>query len=168
MRELLVDSYPRSSRPLNWRLALIENWNYASRYLEPPEYFIDRVRLWRAGDGRLLSFLIRYHDAIYLQVDRRFRDLEAQMLAWAEANWVANDALQTTAFEYDVRRQNVLMGRGYSDLGPTEYVRLYDLGQVRTTSALPRAFRVASVGELGDIAGRIRPTSSTGSPCVLA
>jgi hypothetical protein len=59
MRELLVDSYTHSSRPLNWRLAAIENWNYASRYLEPREYFTDRVRQWRAEGGKLLSFLIR-------------------------------------------------------------------------------------------------------------
>jgi mycothiol synthase len=155
MRELLVDSYTRSSRPHNWRLASIENWNYASRYLEPPEYFTDRVRLWRAGDGELLSFLIRYYDTTYLQVDHRFRDLEPRMLVWAEENWVAEDALQTKAFEYDVVRQNLLMERGYVDLGPTEYVRLYDLKKSRPSPALPDAFRVASVGELGDTAGRI-------------
>jgi hypothetical protein len=27
-------------KPFNWRLALFENWVYASRYSEPPEYFI--------------------------------------------------------------------------------------------------------------------------------
>ena len=35
MRLLLVKSYAVSRKPFNWRLAMAENWNYASRYLEP-------------------------------------------------------------------------------------------------------------------------------------
>jgi hypothetical protein len=33
MRELLVESYATSHKPRNWRLALLENWYYASRYI---------------------------------------------------------------------------------------------------------------------------------------
>ena len=155
MRRLLVDSYARSSRPLNWRLALIDNWYYASRYLEPTEYFTERAQLWWAADGELLSYLIRYYDTTHLQVDCQFRYLESRMLAWAEDHWGAKGTVRTTAFEYDAERNRLLVDRGYVDLGPTEYVRLYDVGQHRPRAALPGGYRVASVGELGDSAGRI-------------
>ena len=45
MRALLVKSYAMSLKPFNWRLAVAENLIYASRYLEPPEYFTSRGHL---------------------------------------------------------------------------------------------------------------------------
>jgi hypothetical protein len=39
MRSLLVNTCLESKKPFNWRLAMAENWNYASRFLEPVEYF---------------------------------------------------------------------------------------------------------------------------------
>jgi hypothetical protein len=51
MRHLLAESYAVSRKPLNWRLAMAENGNYASRYLEP----LDTLCLYRfrgAGSDR--------------------------------------------------------------------------------------------------------------------
>jgi hypothetical protein len=87
MLELLVNSYATSTAPFNWRLAMLENWNHASRYLEPLEYFTRRVHLWRNDTGRLVSFLIRDHDTTHLQVHPAYRFLEAGMLEWAEQHW---------------------------------------------------------------------------------
>jgi len=156
MRELLLNSYAVSTKPFNWRLAMIENWNYASRYLEPWEYFTSRVRLWRNHAGELLSFLIRYYNTTYLQVSPGFRFLEPTMLDWAEAHWSdANHAIHTSAFAYDVQRQELLMQRGYTDAGASAIERLYDLGHTYPEPRLLAGFRVASVAELGDCAGRI-------------
>jgi hypothetical protein len=58
IRELLIKSYLVSRKPLNWRLAMVENWNYASRYLEPIEYFTSRVHLWRNDVGKLVGVSI--------------------------------------------------------------------------------------------------------------
>jgi hypothetical protein len=43
LRELLISSYTGSRAPLNWRLAMLENWYYASRYLEVDVGVIDQV-----------------------------------------------------------------------------------------------------------------------------
>ncbi len=54
-RELLVHSYTVSRTPLNWRLAALENWYYASSYLETEDYFTSRVHLRRAARRCILS-----------------------------------------------------------------------------------------------------------------
>ena len=77
------------------------------------------------------------------------------MLEWAEANWASNSAVQTIAFEYDVERQNLFTQRGYADAGASDCVWLYDLTGTHPEPELPRGFRVASLGELGDYAARI-------------
>ena len=61
MRQLMVEGYLVSRKPFNWRLAMAENWNYASRYLEPLEYFTSRVRLWQSEAGELVVFLTIHH-----------------------------------------------------------------------------------------------------------
>jgi hypothetical protein len=53
VQALLIKSYGVSLKPFNWRPAVFENWVYASRFLEPPEYFTKRVHLWRADAGEL-------------------------------------------------------------------------------------------------------------------
>jgi hypothetical protein len=69
MRALLVKSYAESFKPFNWRLAVTENWIYASRYSEPLEYFTSRVHLWRNVSGELVAFVIRGTNLTNLQVD---------------------------------------------------------------------------------------------------
>ena len=156
MCELLVYSYTVSIKPFNWRLALIENWNYASRYLEPLEYFTSRVHLWRNGTGELVSFLIRYYDKTHLQVHPDYRRLEARMLDWAEGNWSGEEArISTSVYDHDTQRQRLLARRGYEDLGVGEHVRIYDLTGTYPEPLLPPGFRFATLAELGDYAGRV-------------
>ena len=79
MRNLLVTSYLKSRKPLNWRLAMAENWNYTSRYLEPIEYFTSRAHLRRNDAGELVSFLIRDNFLIYPQFHNTCRYIEVEM-----------------------------------------------------------------------------------------
>jgi mycothiol synthase len=162
LRELLLQSYAHSPTPFNWRLALLENWYYASRYLEPLQYFTDRVRLWRNGAGELVSFLIRYYDMTYPQVRPGYRHLEDRMLDWAERHWAGGEArIKTMAYEYDSRRQALLAQRGYENAGVMEEVRLYDLARERPEPVLPPGFRLATMAETGDVAGRIALENAT-------
>lgn len=156
MCELLVYSYTVSKKPFNWRLAQAENWNHASRYLEPLEYFTSRVHLWRDAAGALVSFLIRYYDTTYLQVHPDHRYVEARMLQWAERNWAGAKArISTMGYDHDSQRQRLLAQRGYKDLGVGEHVRIYDLAKTYPEAVLPPGFRFATLAELGDAAGRI-------------
>jgi len=156
MQALLVNSYATSTKPFNWRLAVLENWNHASRYLEPLEYFTSRVHLWRNDTGELVSFLIRDHDTTHLQVHPTYRFLEASMLDWAEHHWAGDKArIQTLAYDHDTERQTRLARRGYQDLGAVEDVRVYDLDRTYPEPVLPSGFCITTIKENGDHAGRI-------------
>jgi ribosomal protein S18 acetylase RimI-like enzyme len=156
LRELLICSYTVSRTPLNWRLAMLENWYYASRYLEPVEYFTSRVHLWRAASGQLVSFLIRYYNMTYLQVLPVYRWLEDPMLDWAEQNWPENKAqIDTLAYEYDHERLAHLKERNYQDQGLVEYVRIYDLACAYPEPVLPPGFQITTQGQHGRDADRV-------------
>jgi GNAT superfamily N-acetyltransferase len=156
MRELLVASYLVNKRPFNWRLAMIENWNYASRYLEPVEYFTSRVHLWRNASGELVSFLIRDNALIYPQVRDGYRFLEAEMFAWAELNWASEvQHTGTMVYDWDIERQNLLTQRGYQNRGAIEDVRIYDLDRTIPEAVIPPGFRITSLAEYGHHSERI-------------
>ncbi|MBN2549292.1 MAG: GNAT family N-acetyltransferase [Anaerolineales bacterium] len=149
--DLAVGSYAHSRQPWNWRVAMLENWSYASRYLEPLEYFTSHVHLWREESGQLAGCLIHYYHLIFPQVSRQHRSLEDAMFVWAEQNWAGESKqIATFVFEHDLERQELLARRGYADRGRVEVVRLYDLGHDRTLPSLPAGFRFAARAELGE------------------
>ena len=156
MRELLVNSYLVSRKPFNLRLAVIENWSHGSRYLEPVEYFTSRVHLWKDDHGDLVSFLIRGNTLTSLQVDYDHRDLEAEMLDWAERHW-AGDQNQISAlvFDWDTERQKLLEQRSYEKHDAIEDVRIYDLARPTPEAKLPPGFRITSMAEYDDPLARI-------------
>jgi ribosomal protein S18 acetylase RimI-like enzyme len=156
MRELLAQSYLVSRKPLNWRLAMAENWNYASRYLEPIEYFASRVHLWRSDTGKLISFLIRDSSLIYLQVDYSHRDAEARMADWAERHWAGNNTrIGTMVYDWDIERQRLLAQRRYENHGAIEDVRIFDLFRAYPKAVLPPGFTITSLAEYDHYLERI-------------
>ena len=62
----------------------------------------------------------------YLQVDHRYRYLEAEMLDWAERNWAGDKAAILTQWSMtrDIERQKLLTQRGYENWGAIEDVRI--------------------------------------------
>jgi hypothetical protein len=156
MQELQMMSYLASRKPLNWRPAMMENWNFASRYLEPIEYFTKRVHLWRNEAEELIGFLIRDDFLIYPQVQYEYRYLESQMIDWAEKNWTADQGrIGIMAYDWDTERQQLLAQRGYKNQGAIEDVRIYDLSKVYTDVSLPPGFRITSLAEFGHYPERI-------------
>ncbi len=156
MRFLLTESYRLSRRPLNWRLAMAENWNHASRYLEPLEYFTSRAHLWRRDEGKLAGFLIRDNFLVYPQVRYDCRNLEAEMFDWAENNWGGEKAqINTMVYDWDCERQKLLTQRGYENHGAIEDVRIYDLARTYPQVNLPPGFSITSMVELGDAKARV-------------
>jgi hypothetical protein len=156
LRAFLVKSYAVNLRPFNWRLAVTENWIYASRYLEPPEYFTSRVHLWRNDSGELVAFVIRGVNFINLQIDYEYRSLEAGVFDWAEHHlWGNQGPISTMVYDWDVDRQKLLAGRGYQNLGAIEDVRIYDLNLTYPPVVLPPDYRIASMVEYSNYARRI-------------
>ncbi len=156
MRELLVKSYLVSRKPFNLRLAVIENWNHGSRFLEPVEYFTSRIHLWRDEQGDLAGFLIRGNTLTSLQIDYNHRYLEAEMLDWAERHWAGDQGqIRAFVFDWDTERQKLLEQRGYEKGEAVEDVRIYDLARPTPEASLPPGFRIASMAEYPDPKARI-------------
>jgi len=156
MRELMVRSYLVDRKPFNWRMAYAENWHYASRYLEPIEYFIERAHLWHVESGNLLAFLMRDSVFIYPQLDYDQRHLEDEMFAWAEAHWGNEKSeIRTMVYDWDLDRQRLLEKRGYENKGAIEDVRMYDLSKHYPVVNLPPGFRFGSMAEEGYETARV-------------
>lgn len=156
MLNLLVNSYLVSNQPFNWRLAMAENWNYASRYLEPVTYFTSRAHLWKDDVGELAAFLIRDDYFIYPQVQYPFRHLEDRLLEWAENNWGGEESqINTMVYNWDNQRQELLAKRGYENRGAIEDVRIYDPGKFYPDMILPHGYVIRSLAEYGDSKARV-------------
>ncbi len=156
LRALLIKSYVVSLKPFNWRLAITENWIYASRYLEPLEYFTSRVHLWRNVCGPLVAFVIRGTNWINPQVDYECRSLETEIFDWVEHHPMpGQESLNTMVYDWDLERQKLLAERGYQNLGAIEDVRIYDLTRTYLPALLPPGYRFSSVAEFGNHAQRV-------------
>lgn len=156
MRSLLTESYQHDRRPRNWRLALIENWNMGSRFLEPKSYFTSRVRLWRDGAGMLAGFLIRGKRLVHPQVRYQDQALVDEMLAWAETHWAGEaEQVQVMAYDWDEQRQALLAQRGYAPRQAVEEVRIYDLAKDYLEPILPEGYQIRSMGKVDDPLARV-------------
>lgn len=154
--DLLNEAYLRDHRPGNWRLALIENWNMASRFLEPKAYFTSRVRLWRDEAHKLAGFIIKGDKMVHPQLRSHDPALLGKILAWAEANWASLDGtVSVMAYAWDTRRQVALIQNGYEPQGVVEEVRIYDLNQTFAAPVLPSGYRMSSVADEGDPQARV-------------
>jgi mycothiol synthase len=160
LRTFLVKSYAVSLKPFNWRLALTENWIYASRYLEPLEYFTSRVRLWRNASGQLVAFVIRGTNFSNIQVDYECRFLEPEIFEWIEQHPLGdNKQISTMVYDWNTERQTLLAKRGYQNLGPIEDVRIYDLNHTYPPANLPPGYQFASLAEYTDYSEYIELTN---------
>ncbi len=160
MRDLLIRSYQRSLKPFNWRLAMLENWYYASRYLEPVEYFIRRTQLWREPSGKLVAFVLRGRNYSNIQVDYDYRSLEPCMFDWVDAHPIeGKDCIKMLVYDWDLERQGLLERHGYQNLGADEDARIYDLAQAFPAPTLPEGYRFASMAEYDDCSEYVELTN---------
>ena len=154
--ELIIETYLRDHRPRNWRLAMLENWNMASRFLEPKDYFIDRVRLWRDQNGQLAGCIIKGNRLVHPQTRSNDPVLLGEILAWAEENWASPEGeVSVMVYDWDTRRQTALIQNGYEPQRVIEDVRIYDLNEPYPEPALPAGFRISSVADEGDPKARV-------------
>jgi len=156
LRELCLAGYTAGHKPSSWRVAMLENWSYASRYLEPIEYFTSHVRLWRSDAGRLACALIRYWGMTWPQVAPGCEFLTDELFDWAERHWGGSQPqIETMAYDHDAERQALLGQRGYEDLGTMETVRIYDLARAGPEPVLPPGFRLTTLAADGRCEERV-------------
>ena len=152
VQALLIRSYGVSLKPFNWRSAVFENWIYASRYLEPLEYFTKRVHLWRADTGELAAGVIRGTHFTNVQISYAYRFLENEIFMWAEENLLDQKPVISMVYDWDEERQELLKNRGYHEEGSIEDVRTYDLTRDYPPVALPSGYHFTTLAEYGNYA----------------
>lgn len=100
-----------------WDVRRWDGWRW---YEADPSWDPDRARtarVWETAGTVLATAFSEYPGDVHLQVDPIQRELESEMLAWAEATLSALDhggpRLATEVREYDVARQALVERRGW-------------------------------------------------------
>jgi len=122
VRAFLSATYLQTGVGLNWEIRRWEGqfWHDDSGRLErtSPEQFA-RVEIWESRTGQIVGVVTPEDGGdAHLQVDPDHRDLEPEMLAWAEQHLARNDdgvrALMTYCIDDDQLRVRLLRQQGFS------------------------------------------------------
>ena len=166
VRHLLVESYRISGTMHNWSLDCWDWFRYNTKVFEEiadaPSWEED-VRLWETEEGRLVGAVLLDGPELTLQVHPLCRQIEEEMLDWAEQHHQAGRPggagswpLSTWVFDYDRERQALLEGRGYSNLGHDGTMRRRSAEIPFPEHGLPQgyALRALADGDREDLAKR--------------
>jgi len=145
VRAFLSATYLKIGTGLNWEIRRWEGqfWHDDSGRLEhtSPERFA-KVQIWESRPGHIVGVVTPEDGGdAHLQIDSDYRDLEPDMLAWAEQHLARSDdgfrTLVTFCLDGDRVRARVLRQRGYI-LAPTRSVQRW-----RDLAVLPTAVGTA-------------------------
>lgn len=153
LAEMLGESFSYYRCLQNWSLNRIWDWRLggnAITYQDDPAFFQRNLHIWRY-DGMPVAFVISERGKDFsLQVHPDHRDLEDEMLRWAEDVWRRERApLTTTAFSTDIWRQRILLERGYEKGESAGFTRKYDLRLPVEQVDLKEGFRLMTIAEYG-------------------
>lgn len=118
VRDLLIDTYPLTPTGFNWEVRRWDGERFHNDDAALNPAWGHTVRLWETEDGRLVGVANSdYPTNISLQLHPDYRDIEAEMIEWGEATFVAEREgerrVEIMVFDYDAPRQRLLTARGY-------------------------------------------------------
>ncbi len=121
VRRLIVETYPIALTGLNWEMRRWDGWHtHRTEKLADAE-LARLIHLWETPDGQVVGAV--HPDGAgdcVLEIHPDYRSLEAEMLAWGEANLAAERdgarQIDTFAFDHDERRRHLLAARGYQQM----------------------------------------------------
>jgi GNAT superfamily N-acetyltransferase len=168
LRNLLIETYPITPTGLNWDIRHWDGWHFHGESGAWNPIWEKQVHLWEAegvaadetGHRRVVGFVHpEYTGDAFFELHPDYRNLEAEMLSWAEQNLTTltsdkmQHQLQIFAFEYDAPRRQLLEQRGYEKM-PWSGVRWRLRFGSRPTpeSALAAGYRLCTTltGDDGD------------------
>ncbi len=120
LRQLLIDSYGIMGREFNWETRRWEGnyWCTTDSERADPAWGA-HTHIWETAEGAIIGAVIPDGPGdIALQIHPHYRDLEDDMLDWAEQHLAERKAdgqreLMAWAFDWDAARQSRLTSRGY-------------------------------------------------------
>lgn len=124
VHRLLIETYPITPLGFNWEIRRWEGQRFYDAEQDWESRLHGRVQLWETGGGQLVGVVNPEgsNGEAHLQVHPAFRQLEAEMVAWAEENLAAvasNEGrrqLDLFVYEYDEMRQRLLTRLGYQKM----------------------------------------------------
>jgi hypothetical protein len=116
MRNLLIASYGKHDKPLNWLIGRLDNWRYAAftaQIRKDPWFYQKNAHLWRKDNNDLIGFFISENGKEYfeLQVHPDHRIIEEEMLQWVINDW-SKDKKQivTNIYACNTERAKLIQG----------------------------------------------------------
>ena len=148
---------------------LPSRWEYAA-YLVSPLYlhrgypnWMDTIRIWETHGSEIVAIANSENpdENAFLHSHPKHRYIEEELISWAEDNIAVvkgNDERKTLTVwtrEEDHYRETMLAERGYVRQNPKDYLKWQFLDNRIPKTNLPSGFRVASLSEGIDLAGKI-------------
>jgi ribosomal protein S18 acetylase RimI-like enzyme len=148
-----------------WGLERLDWWRYnveVTRERSGEPTWESEVRLWETEAGELVGVAhpeggfgpVENDRDVFLEIHPHYRHLEDEMLAWAEADHAARRPgdgrdwrLNTSVYDYDQQRADLLTRRGYRCLGLAGYKRRCALDRPIPAGELPPGYGVRPVAE---------------------
>jgi mycothiol synthase len=165
IRELLVRCYAINQRMHCWGLERLDWWRYNVQVNAEPDSdgtWESEVRLWETEAGELVGVAhpeggfgpVEKDRDVFLEINPQFRYLEDEMFAWAEGDHLSRKPsdgrewrLNTTVYDYDQRRAELVTRRGYSHVGLAGYKRRCALDGPIPAGELPAGYRIRPVAD---------------------
>ncbi|MCA9913984.1 MAG: hypothetical protein KC496_11570, partial [Anaerolineae bacterium] len=152
--QFLLESYTLTGRLFNWEP---RRWQGTIFHRDDAdmarlrEELPQQVRLWLDGKQIVGVVIPEYTGGIYLQVHPEYRQIEAAMLDWTEANQPrgkddqGNPCLFVWAEEHDSLRNDLLSQRGYTRTEGHENIRRRPMTQPVLDLSVPQGYQVRSM-----------------------
>jgi mycothiol synthase len=124
VRRLLIETYPITPTGFNWE---IRRWDGNRFHRDLPNItpeWSERIHLWETEDGRLVG--VAHAEGTgdaFFELHPAYRQIEEEMIVWAEEHLATSDSLDIPVFDYDSPRRRLLEKRGYQMLPYTFVTR---------------------------------------------
>jgi ribosomal protein S18 acetylase RimI-like enzyme len=161
MRYLLIESYGKHDKPLNWLIGRLDNWRFAAftaTIKKDPHFYQKNAHLWRKENDDLIGFFISENGKEYfeLQIHPEYRFLEEEMLQWCIDNWAqGKDQITTIFYKYDTTRIKLFEKYNFEYQGVVGYDYRYDTKNYTKGVAINSNFHFAAFSEGYDYENRI-------------
>lgn len=146
VRSLAIETLATTPPDFNWDIRHWDGERFHNADLRWKPEWSERARLWETVGGKLVG--VAHADgggSFCLQLHPDYRQIEEEMLAWAEEQLALPTAdgrlreVSIAVYDYDSPRLRILASRGYGDTGHTLVHRRLRLGGKR----LPEPERIA-------------------------
>jgi len=131
VRNLLITTYSLNAPGVNWEIRRWDGKHFHNDDLSWQPHWEQTRRLWETDSGELVGVVNpEYIGNFYVQIHPDYRELENEMIAWAETACATGvpPVVETFTFDHDAPRNHVLKARGYTRQDSTGMLRRMRVG----------------------------------------